>query len=311
MRSAWTPDLTIAPVGVDISKDHLDAHRLSDGQDKRFANNARGRGALIKWANEGRVAFEATGAYHRDLEQALAKAGIDAIKINPWQVRRFAEAAGTRAKTDQVDARMLATMASALALKPTPPPSENLLNLKELRIARQALIKDRTATKNRSLNATMELIKRHNIAQLQQLEQQLREIDQAIADLIKDDEELNERLQLLISIPGFSGVSAAAVLIEAPELGSLGRAAAASLTGVAPMSRQSGQWKGKARTQGGRASLRKALYMPALVAARHNSNFKAFYQRLISAGKPPKVAITALMRKLIVLEQIQSKPNRF
>ena len=188
-------------------------------------------------------------------------------------------------------------MASALALKPTPPPSENLLNLKELRIARQALIKDRTATKNRSLNATMELIKRHNIALLQQL----REIDQAIADLIKDDEELNERLQLLISIPGFSGVSAAAVLIEAPELGSLGRAAAASLTGVAPMSRQSGQWKGKARTQGGRASLRKALYMPALVAARHNPNFKAFYQRLISAGKPPKVAITALMRKLIVL----------
>ena len=293
--------MTQFTVGVDISKDHLDAHRLSDGQDKRFANNARGRGALIKWANEGRVAFEATGAYHRDLEQALAKAGIDAIKINPWQVRRFAEAVGTRAKTDQVDARMLASMASALALKPTPPPSENLLNLKELRIARQALIKDRTATKNRSLNATMELIKRHNIALLQQLEQQLREIDQAIADLIKDDEELNERLQLLISIPGFSGVSAAAVLIEASELGSLGRAAAVSLTGVAPMSRQSGQWKGKARTQGGRASLRKALYMPALVAARHNPNFKAFYQRLISAGKPPKVAITALMRKLIVL----------
>lgn len=183
--------MTQFTVGVDISKDHLDAHRLSDGQDKRFANNARGRGALIKWANEGRVAFEATGAYHRDLEQALAKAGIDAIKINPWQVRRFAEAVGTRAKTDQVDARMLASMASALALKPTPPPSENLLNLKELRIARQALIKDRTATKNRSLNATMELIKRHNIAQLQRLEQQLREIDQAIADLIKDDEELN------------------------------------------------------------------------------------------------------------------------
>lgn len=288
-------------VGVDISKDWLDAHRRTDAADKRFANTRQGRRALIKWAQADLIAFEPTGAYHRGLEHDLAAAAIPAVKINPLQARRFAEAIGTRAKTDKVDARLLGAMAARLDLPPTPPPSEIMILLRELQIARLALIKDRTAAKNRSKQRGCALLKRQTTARLKHIAAQLEAVDAEITAVIDRDPHLAAQREILVSIPGVSAVTAAALLIEAPELGTLDPKQAASLAGLAPMTRESGQWKGRAAIRGGRAHLRRTLYMPALVAARYNADMKAVYDRLISAGKPPKVALTALMRKLIIL----------
>lgn len=302
--------MTQSTVGVDISKDWLDAHRLTDGAARRFANTPSGRRSLLAFAGDAAIAFEPSGAYHKALEQDLAAASAPAIKINPFQVRRFAEAAGTRAKTDPIDARVLARMASALDLEQTPPASENMLVLKELRVARQALVKDRTAAKNRAKTQTHALLERQAAERLRQIEAQLTDLDAEIAALIDADPELAARRDILTSIPGISAVTAAALLIEAPELGALDSAQAASLSGLAPMNNDSGKRKGRARIRGGRAHLRRALYMPALVAARFNPDLKAFFDRLRAAGKPPKVAIAAVMRKLVVLANALLKKRR-
>lgn len=310
MTSIGDEKMTQPTVGVDVSKDALDAHRSSDGAAKRFRNTDRGWKALIAFADGALIAFEPTGAYHGGLERALASANARFVKINPLQARRFAEAAGTRAKTDAVDARLLARMANALSLAPTPPQSERVLQLKELQVARQALVRDRTAAKNRASHLRAPLLKQHAAERLAQIQRQLAAVDAEIAALIEADPNLAERRAILTSIPGVSAVTAAALLIEAPELGALDARQAASLAGVAPMTRQSGHWTGKARIRGGRAHLRHALYMPALVAARYNEDLKAVYERLRAAGKAPKVALTALMRKLIILANALLRDRR-
>ncbi|MBJ3778904.1 IS110 family RNA-guided transposase, partial [Acuticoccus mangrovi] len=272
--------MTHSIVGVDVSKDWLDAHRRSDGKDRRFANTKAGRRALVGWSDGARVAFEPSGPYHRALERHLAAAGIGAVKINPLQVRRFAEAVGCRAKTDAVDARLIAAMAAQLDLPLTPPLPETTQDLKALQIARQALIKDRTAAKSRAQSHTSPFLKAQAAARLSHVEKQLCDLDARIAALIAGDAELLRRRDILLSIPGVSTVTAAALLAEAPELGALEGKAAASLAGLAPMTRQSGRWNGRAMIRGGRAHLRHALYMPALVAARFNPDLKVVYQRL-------------------------------
>lgn len=301
-------------VGVDVAMDWLDAHRLDDGATKRFANTTAGRRALVAWARkrgpDPHVAFEPSGAYHQALERDLAAAGLAAVKINPLRARRFAEATGTRAKTDAVDARVLARMAAVLDLAPTPAPSETFRILKELQIARQGLIKDRTVTKNRAKHLTLTLLKRQNAARLRQIESQLAALDAEIEARVSAAPDLAARREILVSIPGVSSVTAAALLIDAPELGAIDASQAASLAGVAPITRQSGKSKGAASIRGGRAQLRKALYMPALSAARCNPALKAFFDRLRAAGKPPKVAVTAVMRKLIILANALLKQGR-
>lgn len=297
-------------VGVDVSKDWLDAHRRSDGADRRFPNTKQGRQSLIRWAGGARVAFEPSGSYHRALERHLAVAGIGAVKINPLQVRRFAEAVGTRTKTDAVDARLIATMAARLELPTTPPLDQTIRDLKALQIARQGLVKDSTAAKNRAQSHECAFLKRQAAARLRHVEAQLTALDGEIAALIAHDKSLRHRRDILISIPGISAVTAAALLAEAPELGTLKGKAAASLAGLAPITRQSGKWNGRAIIRGGRQHLRHALYMPALVAARFNPNLKTVYDRLINAGKPPKVALTALMRKLLILANALLRDGR-
>lgn len=310
MTSIGAEKMTQNTVGVDVSKDWLDAHRLSDAVAKRFQNSARGWRALRNWAAGALIAFEPSGPYHKGFERALADACAPFAKINPLQARRFAEAIGTRAKTDAVDARVLARMAAVLDLPPTPPASETALLLKELQVARQALLKDRTAAKNRAKRLTLAVLKRQNAARLRHVEAQLEGIDAEIDAVLSADPDLSARRDILISIPGVSAITAAAMLIEAPELGALEPAQAASLAGVAPFTRASGKWKGVAKIGGGRSFLRIALYMPALVAARFNPDMKAVYDRLRSAGKPPKVALTALMRKLIILANALLRDER-
>lgn len=289
-------------IGVDISKDHLDVHRLSDGVSRRFANDSRGHRTLIGWLErpELRIVYEPTGPYHRALEHRLAEAGFALVKVNPRQARRFAEATGRLAKTDRLDAAMLARMGALLELQARPARGPTLNDLKDLRMAREALVKNRTAARNRAKNLTLPILKRHNAEQLRQIERQIAALENEIMALIKVDPDLARRFDILVSIPGVSAITAFALLIDMPELGTLDQAQVASLAGLAPVARQSGQWIGRAFIRGGRANVRRALYMPALVAIRFNPDLKAKYDRLKAAGKASKLAITAVMRKLII-----------
>lgn len=289
-------------IGIDISKDRLDAFRLSDRSHRPFANEDKGYRALVRWIGaDVKVIFEPTGAYHRHLEAALASKDIPFVKVNPRQARRFAEATGTQAKTDRVDAMLLARMGAALDLAPCATRSETLHELRELHVARIGLVKDRTAARNRASIAEHAVLKRQGKARLALIDRQLAEIDACMTTMITQDPGLAERLDILISIPGIGPATAFALLIDMPELGTMDNRQAASLAGLAPVSRQSGTWQGKERIRGGRATLRRAIFMPALVAARHNTDLKRKYEQLIANGKPPKLAITAIMRKLVVL----------
>ena len=304
--------MTQTTIGIDISKDHLDAHRLPGDKQRRFPNTAAGHAALMRWigATPARVVFEPTGPYHRKLEVRLAQAGMPIVKVNPRRARRFAQAIGQRAKTDRLDAAMLARMGALLSLEPRPVRDAALNELKDLHMAREALVKDRTAAKNRAKSLSLALLKRHNAAPLKQIESQLAAVDAAIAEIIAGDPVMAERFAILLSIPGIAAATAAMLVTEMPELGQLDGKQIASLAGLAPVARQSGQWKGKAFIHGGRAHVRQALYMPALVATRFNPDLKAKYDQLTAAGKAPKQAITAVMPKLIVLANALLKKSQ-
>jgi len=293
--------MTETTIGIDISKATLDVHRLSDGAAAQFSNNKAGFRALKAWLKGhdiARVVYEPTGPYHRDFEVALQK-NLPLIKVNPLQARRFAQSLGTKAKTDTVDARMLAVMGDAFSLVPQPQVSAIQRDLKELHVTRLALIRDRARSLNRQKTLTMALLKRQAKARLKLVIAQITDVDAAIADLLQNAPDTARATEIICSVPGLSKISAAAILTEMPEIGTLSRKQVASLAGLAPMTRQSGQWRGKSFIQGGRKLLRDALY--TLVAMRHNPDLKAKYTALIKAGKPAKVALVALMRKLIIL----------
>ena len=299
-------------IGVDISKPTLDAFRLRTREHRQFPNDRAGCASLIRWIGKEavRVIFEPTGPYHRLFEASLVAARIEAVKVNPRSSRRFAEATGELAKTDRIDAAILARMGAVLNLEGRPAKTETLHDLRELGVARQALVKDRIAATNREQIAVNHVIKRQLRARLKQIGIQLKEIDAVIATLVDTDSGLSRRRDVLASIPGIGTVTAMAILIEMPELGTLDNKQAASLAGLAPMTRQSGTWSGRARIRGGRRSLRTALYMPALVALRFNPDLKQKYQALKDAGKPSKVAITAIMRKLLILANALLRDGR-
>jgi transposase len=299
-------------IGIDISKESLDVYRWPGDERRRFANTPAGHRGLIAWIGPppARVVYEPTGPYHRKLETRLAEAGLPIVKVNPRQARRFAEATGQRAKTDALDAAMLARMGALLDLEPRPVRDATLNELKDLQVARAALVKDRTAARTRAKTLTLPLLRRHNAERLRQITRQIAAVDAAILTLIKADPALAARFAILASIPGLAAVTAAMLVTEMPELGHLDPKQAASLAGLAPIARQSGRWRGKSFVQGGRAHVRQALYMPALVAMRFNPDLKAKYDQLIARGKAPKQAITAIMRKLIVLANAILKAGR-
>jgi transposase len=300
-------------VGVDIAKDTFDVYLHPAGRVGRFANDARGRSALVAWL-EGfaiaRIAFEPTGAYHHALERRLAAAGLPLVKVDPRRARRFAEVIGRHAKTDAIDAAMLARFAALLEPPVRPVVSATVDAMKELHGARRALVKDRVAARNRDHTHRSALLKRQVRARLRQIERQLAAIDAALHATLAADPALQARFDILVSIPGVGQTTALAVLVEIPELGTLEHRCAASLAGLAPMARDSGQRSGKRFIRGGRAPLRQALYMPALVAVRFNATMKAKYQALRAAGKAPKVALTAIMRKLLILANALLRDGR-
>jgi len=307
------PHPTSQSAGVDISKDHLDVNIYPDGAAKRFANDAKGFRALIVWLAPfapARIVFEPTGPYHRNFERTLGAAGFPLAKVNPRQARRFAEALGQLAKTDRADAFALARFGMALEPTVRAIAGETLDDMRELHVARRALVKDRTATLNRAHTCRSPLLKRQAAQRLKQIETQIASIELALKSLMSADPALAARFDILMSIPAVGEITAMAMLIEMPELGAIENKQVASLAGLAPVARESGNWKGKRSIRGGRATLRQALYMPALVAIRFNDDFKTKYQALIAAGKAPKVAITAVMRKLLILANALLRAER-
>jgi len=284
-------------IGIDISKDRLDVHVLPEGVATQFPNTASGFRALVRrlaGRHIARVVYEPTGPYHGAFERTVAN-HLPLVKVNPLQARRFAQARGTRAKTDAVDARMLAEMGVAFQLEPDTPQDDDHRALKELQIARAALVKDQTRLLNRLKTQGLAFTRRQTRARLTQAKRQLELIDTEIITRLKQCPATTRAHQILCSIPGVGAVTAAAILIEMPEIGTLGRKQADALAGLAPITRQSGQWRGKAFIQGGRKHLRNALYMPALVASRYNPDLARKYNAMKQAGKPAKVTLTTLM----------------
>jgi transposase len=291
-------------LGIDISKDRLDVNLHPEGIVKQFDNDRKGHAKLIAWITPrqpARIIFEATGAYHRALEMALGKAGLPAVKVNPLQARRFAEATGKRVKIDPIDAAMLARFGYTMQPEILPARDEAIDSLAELLAARRPLVKDRTTTLNRSKTLTLALLKRQNQQHLNQIETQIEAIDREQATIVAANARLKARSNILVSIPGFGAATACALLTDMPELGSMDAKQTGSLTGLAPVTRQSGNWRGKSFIQGGRATIRQAIYMPALVAICFNPPLKAKYLALRQAGKPAKIAIVAIMRKLVII----------
>ena len=205
---------------------------------------------------------------------------------------------------------MLARMGALLELPLRPIASETLDNMQELQVARLGLVKDRTAAKNREHVCRSPLLKRHAAQRLAQIDRQIAAIDAELKASLSREPDLKARFDVLVSIPGIGEITAIAMLIDMPELGTLDSKQVASLAGLAPIARDSGQHRGKRHIRGGRAELRRALYMPALVATRFNADMKLKYNALIAVGKPPKVALTAVMRKLVILANSLLKTGR-
>jgi transposase len=300
-------------VGVDISKDTLDVAIHPEGEGFRVANTPEGHRAFIrrlKGFEIARIVFEATGAYHRLFQKALVEAGLAWVKVNPRRARRFAQAAGKLAKTDRCDALMLAHMGAALELEPNLPVSPTVETMTELVKARDALVKDRVAVLNRQAVAVATLIKRQLVQRLRQIDGQIEAIDRRLKTLRKADTEVSERFDILTSIPSFGEGTANVLMVDTPELGRIDHQQAASLVGLAPIANDSGQTRGKRSIRGGRRRARRALYMAALSAIRFNPQIKTKYQALIKAGKPAKVALVAVMRKLLILANALIRDNR-
>jgi len=299
--------------GIDVSKAHLDVYLHPNGSDRRFSNDKTGWRALRDWLSEADlqgVVYEATGSYHKGVERYLGMHGFPIARLDARRARRFAEALGVNAKTDPVDARILAQFGAFLKPATKPLPDPTLEHLKELVAARRGLVKQGTRVANKSKTVTSPLLKRQLRQSAKQAKRQIKQIDAQCHEIVMSDPASAQHLAILMSIPAIGEVTAMTLLAEMPELGNLSDKQAASLMGVAPMARDSGAFRGKRHIRGGRAQVRQAVYMAALVATRFNADMKRKYETLVKNGKPPKVALTAVMRKLIILANALIRDNR-
>lgn len=300
-------------VGVDVCKDRLDVYLHPIAVHWRVANDRDGIRRLKRLLADhhvGLVVMEATAKYHRLAHRSLSQSGFAVAIVNPLRSRLFAEAIGARAKTDRVDAKMLAILGDALGPQARPPAPEALEALQELVHARNAATAERTALANRLAASQTAFLRAEIRRRLKSLDGHIERLAAAVAAQIAGDLALARRHEILVSIPGVGPGVAANLLVDLAELGSLDRRAIACLAGVAPFADDSGEATGQRHIKGGRASPRRALYWAALSAARHNPDLSAFYKRLVEIGKTPKLALTAVMRKLVVLANTLLKENR-
>jgi transposase len=290
-------------VGVDTSKDWLDVEILETAERLRVSNDQAGWARLIQRLAGGAIAavgIEATGGYERGVVLAMLKADLPVRRINPYRLRRFAQAAGIKAKNDRIDAGMIARFVASL---PTRPVEHDPVvdNLAELVSARRQLSDELTRVGNQLELVRNSLVRRLKLRRIAALKAQILLLDKQAALAVAADPRLAEKDRLMRSLSGVGPVFSHAVLAFMPELGRLTRTEAASLLGVAPFDHDSGRLRGLRCIDGGRQALRNVAYMAALSASRHNPHLSAFYQRLRAKGKKPKVALVAVMRKLIVL----------
>ncbi len=290
-------------VGIDVSKDRLDVHVHPAGEAFACARDAEGLDQLLAWLGPVRptlVAIEATGGFEMVAAAHLAAAGLPVAVVNPAQVRAFATALGKRAKTDPIDALVIARFAATVRPQPKPAPDETLQALADLVTRRRQIVAMIGAEKQREKRAPARL--RKSIARLlKALQKELSEVEADIDDTMRGSPLWREKEELLTSVPSIGQTIARALLADLPELGELDRRQIAALAGLAPHTRQSGQWKGQSFISGGRSEPRSSLFIAAMVAIRHNPPLKTFYLRLIGAGKAKKLALIAVARKLLTI----------
>lgn len=287
-------------VGIDVSKNHLDVAESPNGPVRRVDTSPTALRKLARSLAEQhpeRVIVEATGGYERPFLEAATAAGLPVVLVNPRRTRRFAQAVGILAKTDAIDAKILSLFGERIQ-----PPVRKLCQpteLSTLAARRRQLISMVVSEKNR-LRLAPKPIRREITALVRILENRVEKIDAKMDQVIERDDNLSQQRKLLIGVPSIGEGAVRVLLSDLPELGQVSRREIAALVGVAPFARDSGQKRGKRSIGGGRASVRCALYMAAMNAARFNPVYRPFYDRLVAAGKPPKVALIAIARRLLV-----------
>jgi len=291
-------------IGIDVSKDRLDVHVRPSDEAFAVGRDGEGLAALIErigMLDPYLVVLEATGGFELTVAAALVAAGVPLAVVNPRQIRDFARATGQLAKTDALDAKAIARFAETVRPEPRAVPDEQARALGELVARRRQVIEMMTAERNRRRQLTNRRLIKSVDRLLAVLLKELAELDRDVGEGIRGTPAWRERDELLRSVPGIGDIVSRTLIADLPELGSLDRKQIAALVGVAPLNRDSGKMRGRRTIWGGRAKVRSTLYMAALVASRHNPVLAVFYQRLVSAGKAKKLAITAVMRKLLTI----------
>jgi transposase len=300
-------------IGIDVSKDKLDVHVLPAAQAFAVARNGAGieeLAARLAALAPAVVAIEATGGFETIVAAGLAGAGLPVVVVNPAQIRAYAKAIKQRAKTDPIDAAVIAKFARATRPEVRPLPDEATRQLADLVARRRQIVEMMAAEGQRGRRVDHKRVARSIARVKKTLEAELAELDQEIGDQVRGSPLWREKEDLLVSVPGVGPVVARTLLAELPELGRLDRREIAALAGLAPFTRQSGRWRGKSFIGGGRASVRTVLFLAAMTAARYNPQLKAFRDRLVQAGKPKMVALVAVARKLLTILNAIIRDNR-
>jgi transposase len=298
-------------VGVDVGKSQLDLYLLERDRALAIPNEEHAIARLIRSLTRyriERIVVEATGRLEQPFVRAALAAGLPVVVVSPLKVRRFADAIGQLAKTDAIDARLIARFAAAVKPLARPASDANAQAIKDLTVRRRQLVSLRTMEKNRRQVMPQEL-KSGMDRIIKTLDRELKRLEQLIDHAVEQHAPSRHKRELLTSMPGVGNAVAATLLGDLPELGSLNRREIASLTGVAPFNRDSGTLRGKRRIRGGRAHSRTALYLTAMVATRFNPDIKRFYERLVAAGKHKKVALTACIRKIVTALNAMLRDN--
>ena len=306
-----TKQLPAVNVGVDIGKSQLDLYLLERDRALRVPNDEQAIVSLIRRLSRyriERIVIEATGRLEQPFVRAALAAGLPVVVVSPLKIRRFADAIGQLAKTDEIDARLIARFAAAVKPLARPASDTNAQAIKDLVVRRRQLVSLRTMEKNRRQVMPQEL-KAGIDRIIKTLDRELKTLEQLIDAAVDQHAPSRHKRELLTSMPGIGNSVAATLIGDLPELGSLNRRQIASLTGVAPFNRDSGKLRGKRRIRGGRAQSRTALFLSAMVATRFNSDIKRFYERLLSAGKHKKVALTACIRKIVTTLNAMLRDN--
>jgi transposase len=291
-------------VGIDVSKDRLDVAVRPSGEVFAIERNPVGLEQLtlrLRSLSPELVALEASGGFETVVAATLAAARLPVVVVNPAQIRAFARAVGQRAKTDPIDAAVIAHFAAATRPEPRPLPDEATRLLGDLVARRRQILEMMGAERQREKRVTVPHLRKSIVRLLKALKRELMSVDTDINDAVRGSPVWREKEDLLASVPGVGPTIARTLIAEMPELGRLSRRQIAALAGLAPFTRQSGQWRGKSFIGGGRAVVRTALFMGAMVAKRHNPVLRAFFNRLVAAGKPKMVALIAVARKLLTM----------